>query len=116
MLCDTATNAMFRLPLDLVVMRQNFSFRKQPFLRDAAQAHSLSAVRNQGLPPVVWLLRLFPALRLFPGHTPAHELSWRCEGNCFMSGPVSARMLAALRSFTPGIVCTNSHSRSIPAS
>src|SRR5215475_1553282 len=113
MLCETATSATFFFPFDLVVIRQNFSFKKQFVLRDAAHAHSLSAPRNHGFPPVVWLLRLFPALRLFPGHTPAHELNCPSDGNCRISGPVSARMFAPLRSFTPGTVCTNSHSRSI---
>ena len=34
----------------------------------------LDHTRSQGLPPVGRLLRLFPALRLLPGHTPAQEL------------------------------------------
>ena len=32
--------------------RQNFPFRKQSFLAAAAQAHSVSAARSHGLPPV----------------------------------------------------------------
>src|SRR5215470_7573970 len=106
MLCATAISAAFLLPPCLVVMRQNFSFRKQFFLAAAAQAHSVSALLSHGLPPVVRLLRFLPALRLFPGHTPAQELMCRCVGNCCMSAPVSARMLAALRSWIPGMVCS----------
>src|SRR5690242_10150985 len=97
-------------------MRQNFPLRKQSFLADAAQAHSVSTVRSQGLPPVVPLLLFFPALRLLPGHTPAHELSSFAEGNCSMSPPVSARIVAALRSWTPGSVCRSSHCCCKPAS
>src|SRR6516164_6467960 len=69
-------------PPDLVTMRQNFPLRKQSFLAAAAQAHSVSTVRSQGLPPVVRLLLFFPALRLLPGQTPAHELRSLAEGNC----------------------------------
>ena len=43
-------------PPDLVTMRQNFPLRKQSFLAAAAQAHSVSTVRSQGLPLVVRLL------------------------------------------------------------
>src|SRR5258708_39987741 len=68
-------------------MRQNFSLIKQFFLAAAAQAHSVSAQRNQGLPPVVWLLLFLPALRLLPGHTPAQELRCLLEGNCSISAP-----------------------------
>src|ERR1051325_7331505 len=83
-------------PPDLVPKRQNFPFRKQSFLAAAAQAHSVSAARSQGLPPVVRLLLFFPALRLLPGQTPAHELRSLAEGNCSISPPVSARIVAAL--------------------
>src|ERR1035441_4468377 len=96
-------------PHDLVVIRQNFSFRKQSFLAAAAQAHSRSEERSHGLPPVVWLLRFLPALRLFPGQTPAHELISLSDGNWVMSGPVSARIFAALRSCIPGMVCRSCH-------
>src|SRR5512136_261890 len=97
MVCATATRAGGFLPPERAVMRQNLSLRKQFFLAAAAQAHSVRALRNHGLPPVVWLLRFFPAVRLLPGHSPAQELRWLSEGNCVMSVPVSARMLAALR-------------------
>src|SRR5215472_4549962 len=62
-------------PPDLLAMRQNFALRKQSFLAAAAQAHSVSTARSHGLPPVVRLLLFFPALRLLPGHSPAHERS-----------------------------------------
>src|SRR5689334_697737 len=103
-------------PPDLVTMRQNFPLRKQSFLADAAQAHSVSTVRSQGLPPVVALLLFFPALRLLPGHTPAHERSSFAERNCSMFAPLSGRIVAALRSWTPGSVCRSSHCCCKPAS
>ena len=78
-------------------------------------AHSVRALRSQGFPPVGRLLLFLPALRLFPGQTPAQLLRFRCEGNCVMSPPVSARILAALRSCTPGTVCRSCHCRSRPA-
>ena len=81
-----------------------------------AKAHSVSAVRSHGLQPVVWLLLFLPALRLFPGHTPAQEPSCLLVGNCSIFGPVSARIDAALRSWIPGTVWSSSHSRSIPDS
>src|SRR5207253_10543506 len=112
----TARSAEFFLPRDLVVMRQNFSFKKQFFLAAPAQAHSVRAPRSQGLPPVGRLLRFFPALLLFPGQMPAQELTFRCDGNCVMSAPVSARIFAALRCCTPGTVCKICHCRSRPAS
>jgi hypothetical protein len=68
-------------PPDLVTIRQNLPFRKQSFLAAAAQAHSVSTARSQGLPPVVRLLLVFPPLRLLPGQTPAHELRSFAEGN-----------------------------------
>src|SRR6476659_5066159 len=96
-------------PPDLVTMRQNFPLRKQSFLAAAAQAHSVSTARSHGLPFVVRLLLFFPAVRLFPGQTPAHELISFPVGNWSMSPPVSARIVAALRSCTPGSVCRSSH-------
>src|SRR5947207_12678314 len=90
-------------------IRQNFSFKKQSRLTVAAQEHSTNALRSQGLPSVVWLLLLLPALRLLPGQTPDQELMFRTDGNTFMSPPVSARIVAPLVSAMPGTVCTNSH-------
>src|SRR5215472_5926893 len=69
------------LPPDLVVIRQNLSLRKQSFLAAAAQAHSVRVPRSHRLPPVVWLLRFMPALRLLPGQIPPHELRCFSEGN-----------------------------------
>src|SRR6267143_3675585 len=103
-------------PPDLLVMRQNFSLRKQFFLDAAAQAHSVKALRSHGFPPVVRLLLFLPALRLLPGHTPAHELKCWGEENCSISAPVSARIVAALRSCRPGTVCSSCHCSSRPAS
>ena len=77
-------------------------FRKQFFVLEAPCAHSVKALRSQGLPLFVWLLLLLPALRLWPGYTPAHELMFRSSPNCCMSGPVSARMVAALLACIPG--------------
>src|SRR5277367_3549349 len=82
----------------------------------AAHAHSVRALRSHGFPPVVRLLLFLPALRLLPGQRPAHELKCLAEGNCFMSAPVSAKMLAALRSWIPGTVCINCQAWSRPAS
>src|SRR5216684_6961412 len=96
MTCATAMRAGAFCPPDLLVTRQNLSCREQCLVAAAAQAHSVSALRSHGLPPVVWLLLFLPALRLLPGQTPAHELKCLAEGNCFISAPVSARMLAAL--------------------
>src|SRR5437588_570068 len=93
----------------LVAMRQNFSFRKQCFLLETPQAHSVSAPRNQRFPLVVLLPLFLPALRLLPGHTPAHELRFFSDPNWPISGPISASTLAALFSFTPGTVCNNCH-------
>src|SRR6202030_2513841 len=47
------------------------------------------------------LLILFPALSLFPGATPDHELNLASVGNCFISGPLSARMVAAAWDLMP---------------
>src|SRR5215831_4026220 len=102
-------------PPDLLTIRQNFPFRKQSFLAAAAQAHSVSAARSHGLPPVVRLLLFLPALRLLPGQTPAHELRSFPVGNCSISPPVSAKIVAALRSWTPGSVCSSSHCCCKPA-
>src|SRR5260370_38542427 len=98
MTCATAIRAGAFCPPDLLTTRQNLSCREQFFVAAAAQAHSVNALRNHGLPPVVCLLLFLPALRLLPGQTPAHELKCFAEGNCCMSAPVSASILAALRS------------------
>src|SRR5215467_11710228 len=104
------------LPPDLVVIRQNLPLRKQSFLAAVAQAHSVRVPRSHRLPPVVWLLRFLPALRLLPGQIPPHELRCFSEGNRVISVPVSARMAAALVSCTPGTLCTSCHCGSKPAS
>lgn len=64
-LCATAITAGARLPLGLVVTLQNSSFRTQFFFLEAPWVHSVSALRNHGLPWLVWLL--LSALRLLPG-------------------------------------------------
>src|SRR5579859_6597296 len=92
-----------------VASRQNLSFRKQFFLPEAPQAHSVSAPRNQRFPGGVLLPLFLPALRLFPGQTPAQELMSLSVGNLPMSEPISARTLAELFSFIPGTLCNNSH-------
>ena len=102
-MCATAITAGAFFPPDLLAIRQNFSLIKQFFLAAAAQAHSVSAVRSHGFPPVVRLLLFLPALRLFPGHTPAHEPRSLLEGNCPIFDPVSARIDAALRSSSDGL-------------
>src|SRR5258708_27033882 len=56
MTCATATIAGAFRPPGLLVRRQNLSRRKQFFVAAAAHAHSVSAPRSQGFPPVVWLL------------------------------------------------------------
>ena len=91
-----AMSAAFFLPADRAAILQNFSFRKQSFRLAAAHAHSVKALRSQGFPPVVLLLLFFPALRLLPGHTPAHELNFFSLSNALISLPVSASMVAAL--------------------
>src|SRR5215472_14095990 len=91
----------------LVASRQNFCFRKQFFLPEAPQADSISVPRNQRFPLVVLLPLFLPALRLLPGHTPAHELRFFSGPNWLISGPTSASTLAAPFSFTPGTVCKN---------
>jgi hypothetical protein len=48
------------------------------------------------LPLVVAPLSCLPALRLFPGQTPAHEAKWAALGNRAMSAPISA-MIAVNR-------------------
>src|SRR5262249_11461485 len=114
--CATATTAGGFFPPDLVTIRQNFSFRKHVLIFAAAQAHSVSALRSHGSPPVVWLLLFLPALRLFPGRTPAHELKCFSSPTCCISVPVSARMVAALTACTPGTLCRSSHWASRPLS
>src|SRR5215469_7954606 len=100
----------------LVASRQNFCFRKQFFLPEAPQADSISVPRNQRFPLVVLLPLFLPALRLLPGHTPAHELKCFADANWPMSGPTSANTLAAPFSFIPGTVCSNFHRGGIPQS
>src|SRR5690242_20360678 len=103
------------LPACLLLTFQNFSFRKQPFLLAAPQAHSVKALRSQRLPLLVWLLLFLPALRLLPGQRPAQEPICPREGNWLISPPVSAKMLAALICWMAGTVCTNSHCGFKPA-
>ena len=86
-LIDQSENRMARgdnggclLPPDFVVIRQNRSFTKKFFFRVAAHAVSVGVLRSQGFPPVVRLLLFLSALRLFPGHTPAQELSCLEDG------------------------------------
>src|SRR5215469_4436779 len=100
----------------LVASRQNFCFRKQFFFPAAPQADSISVPRNQRFPLVVLLPLFLPALRLLPGHTPAHELKCFADANWPMSGPTSANTLAAPFSFIPGTVCSNFHRGGIPQS
>jgi hypothetical protein len=61
------------------------------------------------------LLLLFPALRLFPGQSPAQELRFFSLGKVFICPPVSARMIAALVSPMAGTDCTSSNWGSSPA-
>src|SRR6266581_6839734 len=108
--CATAISADPLLCSRLLeTMRQNFSFKKQSRFTLAAQEHSTSELRNQGLPPVVRLLLFLPALRLFPGQSPAQELRCLTDGNGVISPPVSARIAAALVSRIAGTVCSNCH-------
>jgi hypothetical protein len=51
--CATAMRAGAFSPPDRLVRRQNLSLRKQFLVAAAAQAHSVSAPRSQGFPPVV---------------------------------------------------------------
>jgi hypothetical protein len=53
----------------LVASRQNFCFRKQFFLPEAAQAHSVRMPRSQRFPLAVLLPLFLPALRLLSGQT-----------------------------------------------
>jgi hypothetical protein len=77
-------------------------------VRDADQAASTSAVFICGFPFIAGARFRFPALSLLPGASPDHELKFAAVGNCFMSGPLSARIVAAACERMPGIVCSNS--------
>jgi hypothetical protein len=50
-----------------------------------------------------------PALSWLAGHTPAQAARRRALPNTDMSVPISARMLAAVRSSTPGIWVSREH-------
>src|SRR5438093_6588014 len=59
-------------------------------------------VRSHLLPFRVFPLRRFPALSSLPGHMPAQLARWPAVGNTAMSVPISARMVSAVRRWTPG--------------
>ena len=77
-------------------------------VRDADHAASTRAVLICGLPFIAGARFFFPALSLLPGASPDHELKFAAFGNCFMSGPLSARIVAAACDLIPGMVCSNS--------
>src|SRR5690242_13035472 len=104
-----ATTAFCR---HLEAIRQNLSRKWQSFLRATPQAVSVSAPFNHRLPGCVLLLLPRPALLLFPGASPAHELRSFSVSNCFVLGPISASNTAAVGSCTPGTVCNSCHAGS----
>ena len=56
------------------------------------------------LPFLIRPCLLLPAERLLPGQMPAQLARCFALGNWLMSGPISARILAAVISLTPGMV------------
>jgi len=79
-----------------------------PFVRVAAQEASTKAVRSALLPLVVWPLLRLPADSLLPGHTPAQLATCLAEGKRPISTPISAMIVWAVRSPTPGILSRSS--------
>ncbi len=79
-------------------------------VRAADSAASVSAVRSHGFPFRVVPGRCFPALSLFPGHTPAQLARWPAVGKAVMSAPISAMITSAVRLFTPWIVSSRASS------
>ena len=71
-MCAIATRARF---LPLAASRQKRSLRKQPFVFEAAHAHSTSVVRSHRFPRGILAGLALPPVQLFPGQTPAQELS-----------------------------------------
>ncbi len=51
---------------------------------------------------LICALLLFPPERLLPGQMPPQLHSWAAVGNTLISGPISAKIAAAVCSFTPG--------------
>src|SRR5829696_6593074 len=76
------------------------------FVRAAACAASVSAVRNATEPCRVRPDRLRPPEVLLPGQIPAQLARWAGVRNTVMSAPHSASSMIAVRTETPGIVHT----------
>ena len=72
-------------------------------MREAAQAASTRAVRNQLLPRRVLPLRRLLALMSLPGHRQAQAARCLAVGNGVTLGPISARMTSAVARLTPGM-------------
>src|SRR6516225_8234482 len=69
-----------------------------------AAAHCTRVVLSQGAPLRIRVDRRLPALSSFFGHRPAQEIRCPAVGKRLMSRPISARMISALRTLTPGMV------------
>src|SRR5277367_3253622 len=82
--CATATIA--RLCPRRGLSRSYCRWNSESFFREADQAHSTKVERTQGLPCSAGARFFCPALCLFPGATPAHELHLAPVLNTCMSG------------------------------
>ena len=76
----------------------------------AAQAHSTSVWRSQGLPLPVLPERRLPADSSLPGESRTQLAQWAELGKQVMSGPSSARITSAEARPTPVIVSKSSSS------
>src|ERR1035438_5140870 len=74
----------------------------------AAQDAWHKARLSHTLPLLVRPEYRLPALMWLPGHIPAQLQAWSASGNCFMSTPSSATIVAPTTRLTPGIVSSNS--------
>ena len=109
--CATAIFALF-FPL-LIISLEYWAAKKDPLALEAPCAQRTSVVLSREFPLRVLPLLLFPALSLFPGHTPAQEARWAAVWNLDMSVPITERMLFAEFSPMPGISVRRSTSSCI---
>src|SRR6201997_5627512 len=86
---------------------RNLNWNIQPRFLGAAHADWTRVERKYGLPFVVWLPLLVPALSRFPGQSPAQLAIFSAVGKVDRSVPVSSQMLAAAGWPIPGLGCSS---------
>src|SRR5450631_2854190 len=85
-------------------MRAYCAAKYESFVRDAALADSMRAMRSHLEPLRVFPEKCLPADSLFPGHIPVHDANRPAEPKRLMSTPISEMITSADRRLTPGMV------------